>query len=108
MRRNKNHVPSPTGLGDMSSPVYEQVLPPTQTSIPLKENEAYTVKIFFCTVILVMLLIALESFIHGRALKYDNGICEHSYSVCCVILLFSHVRNSISNFRTIMSTMNDY
>ena len=39
VRRNKNHVPSPTG--DLSSPMYEQVLPPTQTSISLKENEAY-------------------------------------------------------------------
>ena len=39
VRRRKNHTP--TALGDLSAPMYEQVLPPAQTSISLKENEAY-------------------------------------------------------------------
>ena len=39
VRRRKNHTPSATG--DLSAPTYEQVLPPSQTSISLKENEAY-------------------------------------------------------------------
>ena len=39
MRRRKNHIPSASG--DLSAPMYEQVLPPTRTSISLKENEAY-------------------------------------------------------------------
>ena len=33
--RRKSHTPS------LSAPTYEQVLPPAQTSISLKENEAY-------------------------------------------------------------------
>ena len=37
--RRKNHTPSASG--DLSAPTYEQVLPPTQTNISLKENEAY-------------------------------------------------------------------
>ena len=39
VRRRKNHTPSVTG--DLSAPTYEQVLPPSQTRISLKENEAY-------------------------------------------------------------------
>ena len=39
VRRRKNHTPSATG--DLSAPTYEQVLPPSQTRISLKENEAY-------------------------------------------------------------------
>ena len=38
VKRRKNHTPSP--LGDLSAPNYEQVLPPSKT-ISLKENEAY-------------------------------------------------------------------
>ena len=37
--RKKNHTPSASG--DLSAPAYEQVLPPSQTNISLKENEAY-------------------------------------------------------------------
>jgi hypothetical protein len=37
--RRRKHVPSASG--DLSAPTYEQVLPPTQTSISLKENAAY-------------------------------------------------------------------
>ena len=39
VRRRKSHTPSASG--DLSAPTYEQVLPPAQTSISLKENEAY-------------------------------------------------------------------
>ena len=39
VRRKKNHTPSASG--DLSAPTYEQVLPPSQTNISLKENEAY-------------------------------------------------------------------
>jgi hypothetical protein len=39
VRRKRKHVPSASG--DLSAPTYEQVLPPTQTSISLEENEAY-------------------------------------------------------------------
>jgi hypothetical protein len=39
VRRKRKHVSSASG--DLSAPTYEQVLPSTQTSIPLKENEAY-------------------------------------------------------------------
>ena len=39
VRRRKNHTPSASG--DLSAPTYEQVLPPSQTRISLKENEAY-------------------------------------------------------------------
>ena len=38
--RRKSHTPSATA-GDLSAPTYEQVLPPSQTRISLKENEAY-------------------------------------------------------------------
>jgi hypothetical protein len=37
--RKRKHVPSASG--DLSAPTYEQVLPSTQTSISVKENEAY-------------------------------------------------------------------
>ena len=37
--RKKNHTLSASG--DLSAPTYEQVLPPAQTRISLKENEAY-------------------------------------------------------------------
>ena len=39
VRRKKNHTLSASG--DISSPMYDQVLPVTTRSIPLKENEAY-------------------------------------------------------------------
>jgi hypothetical protein len=39
VRRKRKHVPSASA--DLSAPTYEQVLPPTQTSLSLKENEAY-------------------------------------------------------------------
>ena len=35
----KNHTPSASG--DLATPTYEQVLPPAQTTITLKENTAY-------------------------------------------------------------------
>ena len=37
--RKKNHTPSPSG--DLSAPMYEQILLPTQTRISLQENQAY-------------------------------------------------------------------
>jgi hypothetical protein len=39
VRRRRKHVPSASG--DLSVPTYEQVLPSTQQSISVKENEAY-------------------------------------------------------------------
>jgi hypothetical protein len=39
VRRKRKHVPSASG--DLSAPTYEQVLPPTQTSIFIENNEAY-------------------------------------------------------------------
>ena len=39
IRRKRKQAPSTPG--DLSAPTYEQVLPPTRTTIPLQENEAY-------------------------------------------------------------------
>ena len=38
-KKIKNHTPSASG--DLATPTYEQVLPPAQTTITLKENTAY-------------------------------------------------------------------
>ena len=39
VHRKKKDIPSASG--DLSAPTYEQVLRPSQTSISLRENEAY-------------------------------------------------------------------